>query len=391
MEVTVKDVRGIDGEAIMSIRAGAARRQAPLSPDTPLQFPSLPLNANPLKIDLLRQIGSCKVALRSSQAGGPAPEIYSVLFPNEGGGTSISMDVQVQEMPHLCGPTPGGGLFANNLPQPVGGQVPQDSGEMGGPGGGNSGMDTEKKAAVAEEARAYLKRFGLLGFLQELLQYIIRERPDDPFVFMAAYLMRVTGYKDPNAAAAAAATLETSGGGARAASPTLGDSPEEAAMTALQRQNARLDAENERIRQEIAKFQIFCDQTLAPGQTPFIADDIVADDCASTVGPAAAALDGALRMRRDELASTGMLTAQHEDLSRAVSTFCQGFSDLASRLAVSLSKPGAELYPSTIEELEQATANKNAQLEAENQEMNRQIQELERSLNLGPGDEVILQ
>merc|ERR1712232_1368936 len=136
------------------------------------------------------------------------------------------------------------------------------------------------------------------------------------------------------------------------------------------RHNARLDEENERIRKEIAAFKNICDETMSyAGVTP----DIVPEDSVALVGSAAAALENALRMRRGALegsnAAQGQL-AEHEDLHRALTTFCHGFTELAMRLS-------KVVAPSHHPEVEEAAIT-NAHLEAENEELSRQIQELER-------------
>jgi hypothetical protein len=48
----------------------------------------------------------------------------------------------------------------------------------------------EKASKVARDTREYARDHNLHNLVQEMLQYVLRERPDAPYAFMAAYLKR---------------------------------------------------------------------------------------------------------------------------------------------------------------------------------------------------------
>eukprot|EP00929_Paragymnodinium_shiwhaense_P105454 TRINITY_DN70485_c0_g1_i2.p1 TRINITY_DN70485_c0_g1~~TRINITY_DN70485_c0_g1_i2.p1 ORF type:complete len:271 (-),score=74.19 TRINITY_DN70485_c0_g1_i2:41-853(-) len=244
MEVAVRNVRGLPevGETLLSVRVGGLRKQTPVTGAAhALQFPTLPVNAGSVKLDLLRLLGSSKLSVTPSEQ-----QQYSVVFPlveasagageDHAGNGRAALDLEVRAAPHLCGEN------YQSRASPEGATSLNDDGAA-------NGTFDEKKASAAADARAYVAKFGLMGFLQELLQYVIRERPEDPYVFMAAYLTKVTGYKGTEHAAAAAATAAAMATEASPDGPTPPPgppppggvaqevAPEEAAMLALERQN----------------------------------------------------------------------------------------------------------------------------------------------------------
>merc|ERR1712071_728572 len=118
---------------------------------------------------------------------------------------------------------------------------------------------------------------------------------------------------------------------------------------------------------------------------------VAPEDCIAMVAPAITCLEGALRTRRCELEANPAVNfqerADEEELHKAVSSFCNGFSGLAGRLAFAVSsRPvtcqnllhlGHEGLPAFVLDDEDAAAARNLQLEAENDVLARQIQELE--------------
>jgi len=335
MEVMVQRLEGIEAGSIVSIRAGATRRQAAAPLDQPLAFPMLPFNAGSLKVDLLKPIASCRVDI------GAAADAYPVVFPaNETGGGHIALELAVKEAPHLCG--------------------------SGGQGGRDLADDKDKQANAEDAARAYLEKFRLMGFVGELLQYIIREQPEDPYAFMAAYLRRINAQRQAPPS--------------RAATPAEAPPPFEptSPSAAIWRQNERLDAENERLRQEIVKLKEFCDDQGLPIVGPDssldldLAAALAAATCTSSVDADASGRNQTLR---DE----------HEELRKTLETFCKGFADLSNRLntAVALALPQGE--NEDVLDVEMETAMENTRLEMANQEMMKEIKKLEEQLRSEEG------
>merc|ERR1719424_1330852 len=91
MEVEVHSIQGVSSNAIISIRAGASRRQAPVSAigtgATPFRFSAGPAGCNPFKIDVLQPIGSSRLALK--------PHGGTFVVPLEGAdGVTVNLSVR---------------------------------------------------------------------------------------------------------------------------------------------------------------------------------------------------------------------------------------------------------------------------------------------------------
>jgi len=177
MEVSVFDTGDLPEGCILSIRAGNTRRQAPLPLSEPFRFPNLPFNARHFKVDVLHTRGSGRLDIT---AGG-AEETYSVpvLLAD---GKEAKLGLTVREQPALCGKR------AAELKQldrsmrvetAVGTVTP-----------GASPSPGEKASKVARDTREYARDHNLHNLVQEMLQYVLRERPDAPYAFMSTYLKR---------------------------------------------------------------------------------------------------------------------------------------------------------------------------------------------------------
>eukprot|EP00435_Cladocopium_sp_Y103_P047214 s1060_g13.t2 len=83
MEILVDHSLGIPTDAILSVRCGGTRRQAPMETicNHPLKFPlGLGEVGEPLKIDLLQPLASARLVLH------PYEDLYSISFQEKGGG-----------------------------------------------------------------------------------------------------------------------------------------------------------------------------------------------------------------------------------------------------------------------------------------------------------------
>lgn len=154
MEVEVLHHHGIPVSSVISIRAGSTRRQAHLSQlDRPFKFPIKPEECTAVKVDILDLSGSARVAC---QAG---VRDYSVPLesPIEGEpATGMEVDLRLK-------PLGGGGKD--------GGKCSEDE---------DQARDKKKEAA----AKAYLEKHGLTGFMQFLIQSLMKDKPDDPYAFL---------------------------------------------------------------------------------------------------------------------------------------------------------------------------------------------------------------
>ena len=81
MEILVDHSLGIPSDAILSVRCGGTRRQAPMETicNQPLKFPlQLGEVGEPLKIDLLQPLASARLVLH------PKEDLYSISFEKNG-------------------------------------------------------------------------------------------------------------------------------------------------------------------------------------------------------------------------------------------------------------------------------------------------------------------
>eukprot|EP00928_Gymnodinium_smaydae_P000017 TRINITY_DN10009_c1_g1_i2.p1 TRINITY_DN10009_c1_g1~~TRINITY_DN10009_c1_g1_i2.p1 ORF type:complete len:397 (+),score=76.42 TRINITY_DN10009_c1_g1_i2:39-1193(+) len=378
MEVRVSRCRGLEGDAFLSVSAGHVSRQVPVVSGQVLQFPLLPASAEFLKLDLLKHVGSCKLSVSS------ANDMYSVLFPAVGKELAgPSVEVEVREVPQLCSESSAeaSALSADEL----------------------AAKDSQTEAVTDDHA--YLHRFGIHNVLKQTLHEVVREKPEDPYNFMAAYLARVA---NNGSGGGGSCSLQGGGaissGGARCGGNFGGMEPEvmaapyqertlqfmeDAALDHLHQYNARLSAENAHLYEEIARFRRLCEETLPSNhQGSTFSNAGVPADKVAMVGPAAAALEEALRGQHsrgggDACAEVASSTAKSEDFNQVVASLCQTFSDLAVRLthAVKTTQQLAEISGGKEQTFvgaeEAAAAAINSALEAETSAIRRRIAELE--------------
>lgn len=159
MEVEVIDFDGIAPDAVVMIRASQMRRQAKFSAQTMFQFPALPLNAFPFKIEIYEPMGGKSLALSEDA------EHYVVRVPGHADGAfdASTLEIRVAEQRGPGGP-------------------PQQSDGLD-----DLGEDVEPQPRQTEAtaaAKGYLQRNGLVGYIQGMLGELIKVQPDDPFAYM---------------------------------------------------------------------------------------------------------------------------------------------------------------------------------------------------------------
>ena len=143
---------GIPEDAIVSVRCGGMRRQAPLETLTtqPLKFPvAIDAVSEPLKIDVLQPVATTRLVLH------PHEELYSIGFEH-----SAEMVIGLKMKSQ------------NDLP--VEGNGPE-----------NAAPNFRDAAASAKD---YLEQHGLLRYVQSMLHAVIQVRPGDPYAYMIEQL-----------------------------------------------------------------------------------------------------------------------------------------------------------------------------------------------------------
>ncbi|CAE8693393.1 unnamed protein product, partial [Polarella glacialis] len=88
MEVCLVNKGSIPDDAILSVRAGTVRRQAQVSSGRAFRFPNSSLKDNPLKVDILQQIGTAYLVLK------PGEGQYKLKFQN----TALDCEVGIKHV-----------------------------------------------------------------------------------------------------------------------------------------------------------------------------------------------------------------------------------------------------------------------------------------------------
>jgi len=183
MELSILDTCGLPDGSILSVRSGATRRQSPLPCSTPFKLPGGPW---PLRIDVLALLGK-------------SPTGASIAKPDADGrcrvpleasdGRKMSVTLQVFEGK--------AGMRPNTAPSPV-------ANRQGTQGADAEGAETSpvRRRDTEAEARAYLDRHRLHEFMHTLFELLLRERPADPYSFIAERFREAARLESPNVPAA---------------------------------------------------------------------------------------------------------------------------------------------------------------------------------------------
>jgi len=154
MEVDFISKEGVPKEAIISVRAGALRRQAPASLNKPFRFSEKEAAGQGLlKFDIFQRIGRGYAVLK------PGSDRYKVVLSEE---HCMSCEVGIRRLA-------GGDAVAR-----------QPSGEDLSP--------ARDSVTGVKDAKDYLENHGVLAYVQSMLQMLIKEKPADPYKFMTHHL-----------------------------------------------------------------------------------------------------------------------------------------------------------------------------------------------------------
>lgn len=159
MDIWIEGQEGLPADGLVSIRAGATRRQAPLSSlyTSPLKFPPVvEASFEPLKIDVLLPIASARLVLQPNESH------YRIRFDGEGKTGLKCLGLGIHR--------PGAGVGMGNRPA--------------------SALPVQLQDATAA-AKDYLEEHGILRYVQGLLHAIMQVRPNDPYGFMIKQLTSV--------------------------------------------------------------------------------------------------------------------------------------------------------------------------------------------------------
>jgi len=259
MEVAVFDTSDLPDGCILSIRAGNTRRQAPLPLSEPFRFPNLPFNARHFKVDVLHTRGSGRLDINA----GREEESYVVPVALTDG-TEAKVSLVVREQPSLCGKRAAElKQLDRNMRTDITGSPTVESPT---PGAISPG---DKASKVAQDTREYARDHNLHNLVQEMLQYVLRERPEAPYAFMSSYLRRKAQERGekPQAVDALLKSLglavpadevwqssqENSGYDAMKASQTASVPVESQAGDSVDPERLRLEAEHISLRQQRAE------------------------------------------------------------------------------------------------------------------------------------------
>jgi len=156
MEVSLVARGTVPEDAVLSVRAGTIRRQAAVGSGRSFRFPKSAIKENPLKVDILQQIGSAYLVLK------PGEDQYKLKFNNEG----LNCEVGVKTL--------ADGEEASPDPE---------------------AKKSDSTAGSAKEAKDYLETHQVLQFVQAVLQTVIKDKPADPWSYIANHFL--SGY-EPN-------------------------------------------------------------------------------------------------------------------------------------------------------------------------------------------------
>lgn len=173
MELHVVETEGIPDGCVLSVRAGATRRQAPVSSDRPFRFNCSVEEAAPFKVDVLEPVATARLILRPGEERRSDCQYTIPLEPSnsfEGSGPTS--------------PPPGGNkdMFVTIAVSP--GDETQEAEEAGRTEDAEKGP-SNSRIGQANAAREYLDKHNLVEFTQLLVQSVIKEQPERPYEFMA--------------------------------------------------------------------------------------------------------------------------------------------------------------------------------------------------------------
>lgn len=188
----------------------------------------------------MKIIGTSEVAVSPASV-----QNATVVFPAEPGHLPRTMAVQIKEM--LPSPRSKGKFASSKMKETDTSPKPRSAAGSPAPSDMLTAEHLEKKAA-SQDARAYLESHRVLQFVQELLEQLVRDKPEDPYGCMSDRLSKKMQ----------CTSSETERTGRR---PRLSkDEPDEDIdkhlLALIANQNAALAEDNDRLRTEINQMSL---------------------------------------------------------------------------------------------------------------------------------------
>lgn len=185
MEVSIFETVGLPQGCLLSVRAGNTRRQAPVPLSEPLRFPNLPFNAKQFKVDVLRVLGNAKLDIEAQKE----VESYTVDMDVGDNIGKVTVGLTIKEEPSLCGKR---ACELKHFDRQIRSSPVPPTNTPAAPGACEvPAVASEEMFQAVHETRDYAKEHNIPNLVQEMLQYILRERPATPYSEMAAYLQRL--------------------------------------------------------------------------------------------------------------------------------------------------------------------------------------------------------
>lgn len=153
MEVTVTGGEGLPPKAVVSIRAGETRRQAPFSKNEVFRFPTGTQKS--LIIDVFEKVGTSQMSL-AGIGEAPGKVTRELINMQRGDGVPMNLGLKV-EMAEEQAPSP-------------------------------KKSPTRNRHHAAVKAKSYLEEQGVQVILQDLVQKLLAKQPEDALLFMADYI-----------------------------------------------------------------------------------------------------------------------------------------------------------------------------------------------------------
>lgn len=212
MEVTVVDTADLPPNTVLSFHTRSGRRHVPLEKDGRVLFSAA--ESGPVRVDLMSLVGSHTFGLA------PGTQIYDVpIAKGVGGAGAVHLQCRI------CDPGAGGREKQGDGPA-----VPQ------------------RKLQTALMMRSYLDNHDVLRQMQELLQEMVVQRPDDPVEYMIRKLDEISQESqgieiDPEVCPIVVRDAPTKPAGAPLTEPAK--EPEKAEAPATQRTTAESDRDSD--------------------------------------------------------------------------------------------------------------------------------------------------
>jgi len=152
----VEGTVGVPEGSILSIRAGQMRKQGSINTKKGMKFGTGKADANPFVVDLYTPVASKRLTLV------PRSDRYAVNFGS--GEAAMQVNLKILE--------------SSNLKEELPGRTPSQQ---------------QRRDRQKADCQDYVENHKLVQFMQNLMQSILVERPDDPFIYMESHLRAAKG------------------------------------------------------------------------------------------------------------------------------------------------------------------------------------------------------